>query len=234
MKSYRTIVMVVLAFLAGMLVLSAVVLLTRGDDNAPIQIWSSPAIPEQTTEADNSSSPLVVQTSPSMSAFANAGAQKGADSQLRIYISGAVLNPGVYALQAGDRLVDGLAVAGGATEDADLSQVNLARRIRDEEHYHIPRVGESLPPVSTTTDGLLLSPTLASAQTSKGLIDLNTATVDLLVTLPGIGPVKAMAIVDYRNQNDGFRSIEDIINVPGIGTATYENIRHLVTVGGTP
>ena len=127
-----------------------------------------------------------------------------------------------------------MAAAGGVTADADLVAVNLARRVQDEEHYHIPQVGETPPPGAATVTGLVPSDNAPSTVKDDGLIDLNTASVDLLDTLPDIGPVRAQAIVDYRERNGPFQSVEDIINVSGIGSATYEAVRDLVTVSSTP
>ena len=99
---------------------------------------------------------------------------------------------------------------------------------------HIPQVGETPPPGAATVTGLVPSDNAPSTGKDDGLIDLNTASVDLLDTLPDIGPVRAQAIVDYRERNGPFQSVEDIINVSGIGSATYEAVRDLVTVSSTP
>ena len=210
---YRIIAMVVLAILVGSLVVAAVFLLARGSglSNAPIQIL----VP----------APDNVPTPPRFNG------RTPSDARLLVYVSGAVHNPGVYSLHTGDRLMDAVTAAGGATEEADLSGINLARRVQDEGHYHIPRIGEAAPDVSTVPrpDGATPSAAPAGANTTKALINLNTASVDLLGTLPGIGPVRAKAIVDYRERNGPFKSIQDITKVSGIGPATYENLRHLVT-----
>ena len=151
-----------------------------------------------------------------------------AEAEVRVHISGAVRNPGVYTLHPDDRVEDAVKQAGGFTGDAARDTVNLAHRLRDEEQILIPRLGET-PPAAT-------APTVSQPHTSdssaagESLIDLNTAAVDLLETLPGIGPVKAQAIVDYRRDGP-FKSVEEIMNVPGIGSATYDRIRDLVTVG---
>ena len=98
------------------------------------------------------------------------------------------------------------------------------------------RSGEAAPDVSTVPrpDGATASAAPAGANTTKALINLNTASVDLLGTLPGIGPVRAKAIADYRERNGPFKSVQDITKVSGIGPATYENLRHLVTVDAPP
>ncbi len=141
-------------------------------------------------------------------------------AELVVYISGAVAEPGVYSVKDGDRLVDAISAAGGATLDAQLSCVNLAIRVKDEAHYHLPSSDEPCESVS--------SPVADPVSDDK--IDLNTATANRLEELPGIGPAKAKSIVDHRNVNGPFRSTEEVMNVSGIGAITYENIRDLVTV----
>lgn len=207
--SYRTVAVVFLTSVATALVLGAVVLLVRRDDNAPIQIL------------------LPTPESQSAAARTNSGAAPvdgGGTPAISVYVSGAVRNPGVYALDNDARLAEALAAAGGATDDAQLESVNLARRVRDEEHYHIPRVGETPP----------LAPAASATAEEGGLIDLNGASEALLDTLPGIGKTLASAIVDYRERNGPFSSVEEITNVPKIGPATLEKIRELVTVRQPP
>ena len=189
------------------LILGAVVLFLRGDDNAPIQVLLS----TQTPSSDST------------------GAM-GPSKELKVYVTGAVVNPGVYTLPPGDRLTDAIDAAGGATTDAQMEAVNLALRVKDEGHYHIPRLGETT--TADTTAGFQgnqasgpLTPGICD-----GLININTATVELLKTLPNIGEVRAAAVVSYRQENGGFKSLEDITNVSGIGPATYEAIRGLATV----
>jgi competence protein ComEA len=144
-----------------------------------------------------------------------------------------VQNPGVYSLEPGNRLVDALAAAGGPTSDADLTSINLAQRVRDEGYYYLPQLGETPPPIAAPPAG---PGSPDGANPSYGdpppdsLIDLNTASVDRLATLPGIGPVKAQAIVVYRGRHGPFASVLDITRVSGIGPSNYETIRDLVTV----
>lgn len=142
---------------------------------------------------------------------------------LKVYISGAVVNPGVYQVRQGDRLVDLIVAAGGATADADLEAVNLAARLRDADHWRIPRVGEAA--ASRAARGIQ-----GGAGANNARIDLNSATPELLETLPGIGRVKAEAIVAYREVNGPFSSVEELLEVRGIGPSTLEAIRDLVEV----
>ena len=210
----RTIVTAALAAIVTSFVFGAIVLLVRGEDNSPIQV----VLP--TPESSGAST----VTQPDAASEANR------EDDLMVYVSGAVRNPGVYRLQPENRLSDAVSAAGGATSDADLDAVNLARRVKDEEHYHIPRVGET-PPSGTSQDGELSQqsgPVIDA--TCGGLIDLNLASVSQLDTLPGIGPVRANDIVVHRETNGSFVSVEEITEVSGIGPATLEKIRDLVTV----
>lgn len=217
-STQRAIAIAVLALLAGLLVVGAAVLLARGNGNAPIQVLAP------TPKAPGGGPTGVPGASPSGQAA----------TEIQVYVSGAATNPGVYTLRSGARLADALAAAGGSTAEADLAAVNLARRVRDEGHYHIPRVGEA-PRADAAADGEPgLSPASDGLQQGNRPINLNTASVDLLVTLPGIGPARAKAIVDYRQRYGPFKSVDEIINVPGIGPSTYELVRPLVTVSGTP
>jgi len=139
------------------------------------------------------------------------------------YITGAVATPGVYEITPGDRLTSLVQAAGGATADAALESVNLAVILSDQDHWHIPRVGETpVPKVSQSTG----SPQAAAGVAAR--ININTATVIDLMALPGIGEVKAHAIVVYREANGPFKTVDDLLKVSGIGRATLDAIRELV------
>jgi len=143
-------------------------------------------------------------------------------AEIGVYVVGAVLNPGVYFLPQGSRVDDALEAAGGPTDEADLVRVNLVKRVCDEEQIYVPRLGEENPP--------LPPPSGSSGGQAGGKIDINTATAAELETLPGIGPVRAQRIVDYRKANGPFTAIEDIKNVRGIGDAIFADIEDLITV----
>lgn len=140
--------------------------------------------------------------------------------ELKVYLTGAVYRPGLYAVKEGDRLAEVIALAGGTTEDADLLAVNMAVRVKDQDHVHVPKVGEESP--TATVAG--------QSPASNGNIDINTADAELLETLPGIGEVRAKAVVQYREQNGPFNRVDDIVAVSGIGAATLEGIRDLIAV----
>ena len=138
--------------------------------------------------------------------------------ELKVYLTGAVRNPGVYTVEQGSRLGQVVQAAGGATEDADLAAVNLAARVSDEDHWHVPRQGEEAQPQQ------------APSSASSRKINLNQADAALLKSLPGIGDVKAQAIISYRQANGPFPNVNDVLEVSGIGAATLNGIRDLVEV----
>jgi competence protein ComEA len=135
--------------------------------------------------------------------------------QLRVYVTGAVREPGVYPLTDGDRWIDALEAAGGPTDDADLAAVDLARRAHDEDTVVVPRLGQGA----------------AAGQSQSPLIDLNAADAGQLATLPGIGEVRAAAIVDSRDADGPFASVDELLERDLIPVSVYEQIADLVTVG---
>ena len=144
------------------------------------------------------------------------------DKPIVVHITGAVPRPGVYALPQGARVQDAISAAGGFLAEAEKGGINLARALEDGEQLDIPFV-EGYSPVIPTL--VIVEPPATE------IININTATTLQLDTLPGIGPTTAQKIVEYREQNGPFLSIEDIVNVPGIGPATYEDIKDLIWVG---
>ena len=137
---------------------------------------------------------------------------------LKVYVSGAVRNPGVYALDEGDRLEDAIEASGGAAIDADLEAVNLSARLKDEDHWRIPRLGEEVSQQTSTVQGA--SP--------SGKININSADIETLKRLPGIGDVKAQTIISYREKNGPFSSVEELLDVRGIGPATLDGFRDMI------
>ena len=153
---------------------------------------------------------------------------------VRVYITGAVANSDVYFLPSGSIVKDAIEAAGGLTAEADTVQINQALELKDQQHIHIPHIGEENPP--PPVQGGLDSPQAggndeaAGAPVTGGLINLNTATLERLDELPGIGPAIAQRIIDYRENVGPFTTIEEITEVSGIGEATFSKIRDLITV----
>jgi competence protein ComEA len=154
-------------------------------------------------------------------------------ADLVVHAAGAVAVPGVHRVPGGSRVADLLVAAGGPAPDADLDRVNLAAPLTDGERVWIPRVGEEAPPVVAGTppapapggDGAGGAPGAAA-----GPVDLNTATAVELDTLPGVGPATAAAIIEHRERAGPFRSVDDLLDVPGIGDAKLAQLRDLVVV----
>lgn len=152
------------------------------------------------------------------------------------YVSGALAQPGVYEFQRGDRLQDVVISAGGLLPDADASAMNMATLLEDEQHYHFPTIRESEELAARAPDHSSSNnqpPIPQSTASPANPIDINTASPEDLQSLPGIGPAKAHAIADFRNAHGPFGKTSEITAVPGIGPATLENIRHLITVAPT-
>ena len=140
-----------------------------------------------------------------------------ADGQpVEVYVTGAVQQPGVYSLDSGDRGADAVEAAGGPAADADLAALNLARRLRDEDQITVPRQG---PPAAGVLDA-----------TAAAKIDINTATAQLLDSLPGIGEVYSQRIVESRTVNGPFASIDDLRERDIIPRSTFDKIKDLITV----
>jgi competence protein ComEA len=143
------------------------------------------------------------------------------------HAAGAVQAPGVYRLEPGARAGDLVAAAGGAAQNADLQRLNLAAPVADGEQLYVPRIGEvAAPPPAGPAGG---SPSSAGGH-ADGPVDLNTATAAELEELPGVGPAIAEAILDERERRGRFDTVEDLLDVRGIGDARLEQLRDLVTV----
>ncbi|HAA80984.1 competence protein ComEA [Thermoanaerobacter thermohydrosulfuricus] len=138
--------------------------------------------------------------------------------EIKVYVTGLVKNPGVYTMKEGERIIDAINKAGGPLEEADLTNINLAQKVKDEQMIRVPKKGE--------TNNI--SPTSTIQKNEK--ININTATKEELQTLPGIGPVTAERIIEFRENKGSFKKIEDIMNVPRIGPKMFEQIKDKITV----
>ncbi len=145
-----------------------------------------------------------------------------------VHVAGAVAAPGVYTLPAGSLVNDAIGRAGGATRRADLDVVNLAAELADGGQVFVPEPGEPIPAVPAAPAASAGSGPLSDVPAAP--VDLNTATVEQLDTLPGVGPATASAIVLHREQSGPFATVDDLEAVPGIGPAKLEAVRDLVSV----
>ncbi|HVX19381.1 MAG TPA: helix-hairpin-helix domain-containing protein [Acidimicrobiales bacterium] len=165
----------------------------------------------------------------SAAAVAPAGNTSVPQGGVVVHVAGAVRLPGLRRLGNGTRVADALAAAGGPTADADLDRLNLAAPLRDGERVWVPRRGELTEPPVADGDGSGGGGGNGSA--SSGPVDLNQASEKDLEELPGVGPATAQAIIAYRDQHGGFRSVDELQDVRGIGDAKYAQLQPLVTVG---
>lgn len=146
-----------------------------------------------------------------------------------VHVAGQVVHPGVYAVPAGARVADAIVAAGGASPEADAEQLNLAARVADAERIYVPKQGEAVSTAGPVPVPASSGPGTASTAAARPL-DLNTATAEQLEALPGIGPATSKAILTYRGSHGRFRSVTELLDVPGIGPAKLEALRPLVRV----
>ena len=148
------------------------------------------------------------------------------DNSIIVYICGAVKENKVITLKEDSRISDAIDAVGGLTEDADLTNINLAYILEDGEKIYIPKKGEKLQNEASTASSTAQTSSYSNysaTSTKSNKININKATQTELETIPGVGPSTALKIIEYREQNGKFKSIEDIKNVSGIGDAKYEN-----------
>ena len=144
---------------------------------------------------------------------------------IKVFVCGAVMHAGVYSVPAGSRLGEAIELAGGMSDDADPDYLNQARVLADGEQIRVPTRAETegmQPPAVQTAAG--------GGGSSDGKVNINTADIEELQTLSGIGETRALAIISYREANGAFERIEDIMNVSGIKTALFNAIKDDITV----
>ena len=147
--------------------------------------------------------------------------------QVGVDVEGAVASPGLYLVSADARVNDAVAAAGGMTSDADRQRVNLAQKVEDGMQVYVPSREEAPAATGTTTTG---AGQASSSGVSKGKVNLNTASAEELQTLSGIGPSLSQRIIDYRQANGPFKSVDDLRKVSGIGDTRFKSLKDLVCV----
>ena len=186
---------------------------------AAVGVWRHAATREhshtlaQSSSERSESGSAPVEAGPSPHVPASAG---GKADDVVVYVSGAVASPGVLTLPASSRVIDAITAAGGATPEADLESINLARLLVDGEQIRVAVVGESPPPASSVT---------GSTAGTVTCVRLATATEAELQTLPGIGPALAQRIISYRSTHPRLSTVEELDDIPGIGPSLIEKIR---------
>ena len=143
-------------------------------------------------------------------------------NKIIVEIKGEVKNPDVYEIDDGSIIRDLINMAGGLTEEANIDGINRAEKLRANQLIVIPN--------KDSTNNIIISNSILTGDSSKGIININTATLSELQNINGIGEVKAQSIIDYREKNGGFKSIEEIKNVDGIGSKTFEKIKDQICI----
>lgn len=147
------------------------------------------------------------------------------ENKIIVYICGAVKESKVISLKEDSRIADAIEAVGGLTQDADLTNINLAYILEDGEKIYIPKKGEKIEDTSST-----ITSSISPSSSKSTKININKATQTELETIPGIGPSTALKIINYRTENGKFATIEDIKNVSGIGDAKFESMKDYICV----
>jgi len=223
----------VVALLLAAAMAAATWMLVRAEPQ-PVPRHASLQLPAARPVGQQAQAPVTtappVPTAPAAPAVPVAGATPPAAAstgQVVVHVAGRVRRPGVVELPAGSRVVDAIEAAGGARPGAHLRLLNLARPLVDGEQIAVGVRGAAAAPVVTT--GTPATPVPGTGAPSA-LVNINTADQAELEELPGVGPVTATSIIDWRTENGGFSTVDELIEVSGIGEITLAELRDLVTV----
>jgi competence protein ComEA len=233
---------IVFGFLLLVTLIGGGIFYLRQPDPPPLEIDA----PEPTATATEVVAEVVVDTPTSLPTPIVLPTSTATPSPLRIYVTGEVHSPNVYYLPPGSIIRDALDAAGGATHEADLVAINLAQELQDQQQITIPAKTEArptpppieggVPPTATPQPAQPSSAPAAPSDTGQEAapagqkININTASLDALTTLPGVGPSIGQRIIDYRTEHGPFAAIEGLMDVKGIGQATFAKMKDQVTV----
>lgn len=142
--------------------------------------------------------------------------------EIVVEIKGEIKNPNIYKLNEESIIEDVINKAGGITSSADISKINRAEKLKNHQLILIPNINDKVTSSVSTNQG--------SNSSSPSLVNINTATESELDTLPGVGPSRAKDIIKYREENGGFKTIEDLKNIKGIGESSFEKLKDMVTI----
>ena len=160
------------------------------------------------------------------------GIKEKENKTIMVDISGEIITPGVVKLPEGSRIIDAITAAGGKTEDADLSKVNLAYIVDDGVQLYIPRYNEKLEKeIVQTEPGVgIIQEGINTTSKKDSKVNINTANKEKLATLPGIGEGTAEKIIEYRSKTGKFKTIDEIKKIPGIGESKFKSLKDKITI----
>ncbi|MGC8783210.1 MAG: helix-hairpin-helix domain-containing protein [Armatimonadota bacterium] len=198
-------------------------------------VFSGSDVPAPTIPSDSTRQPsppaLSAPTLPAETGEAtpSQGTPPAESDEIVVHVAGAVKKPGVVRIPRGSRVDDAVKAAGGFSSQADPDSVNLAQPLEDGVQVYVPRKGESVQ-VEARVGAVRQGATSEHREPLRGKINVNTASAEQLESLPGVGPATARAIIEYRKQNGSFHSVDELIEVRGIGPKKLEQIRPYVTL----
>ena len=246
--SRTAVIAMILVALCAAAILGVRVLLMRDSGSSAAPASASASASATAAKSVRSSGASASASASTVAVSSSSATTPSPPSSLHVHVVGAVVRPGVVTVRAGARVSDAVAAAGGMTRSADPAGVNLARTVNDGEQIYIAKPGETHTPApDASAPGVPTSPGASAssaagsgsatasaggsgAESSGGIVNLNTADLAALDSLPGVGPVLAQRILDWRTEHGKFSSVDELDEVSGIGEKAMERLRSKVTV----